>query len=167
MTAERRRWTIRSAIRTTSFPLPFGLLRENGFADAVFNAEEASIKASAGSEFVDRLAGAGLTINGIAASLQAAATKQELNGAISDARSEWRSADDDVKAAITNTVTKAKYVWYYNVSGAVYDYNFQNKSDSESFLEYEQRVKNLYGTDPATGDYNIELRLIAEEIAEI
>ena len=34
-------------------------------------------------------------------------------------------------------------------------------------MEYEQRVKNLYGTDPVTGDYNIELRLIAEEMSAI
>ena len=129
-----------------------GVATFRGFADAVFNAEEASIKVSAGSEMDSKLQAAGLSINGIASALQAAATKQELSGAVSDARTEWRTADNEVKAAITSTVTKAKYVWYYSVANATYDYNFQNKGDNETFEAYEQRVKNLYGTDPVTGD---------------
>lgn len=144
-----------------------GVATFRGFADAVFNAEEASIKVSAGSEMDSKLQAAGLSINGIASALQAAATKQELSGAVSDARTEWRTADNEVKAAITNTVTKAKYVWYYSVANATYDYNFQNKGDNETFEAYEQRVKNLYGTDPVTGDDNIQLVLIAEEMSAI
>lgn len=137
-----------------------------GFADAVFNAEEASIKASAGSEMDRKLAGANLTINGIAAALQAAATTQDITGAISDARTEWRADDDNVKAAITNTVTKAQYFWYNRLSKTGYDYDHFVKGDNESFEAYELRVKEAYGKD-ANNEYYMELILMADEMSVI
>ena len=137
-----------------------------GFADAVFNAEEASIRASAGSEMDSKLAGAGLTINGIAAQLQAAATTQDIAGAVSDARTEWRAEDDDVKAAITSTVTKAQYFWYNRLSKTGYDYNHFVKGENETFEAYEQRVKDAYGKD-SNNEYYMELHLMADEMSVI
>lgn len=143
-----------------------GVATFRGFADAIFNAEEASIKASAGSELVDRLAGAGLTISGIAAALLAAATKQELSGAISDARTEWRTDDDALKAAITSTVTKGQYVWYDKSTGDIYEYNHFNKTANENFAEYEARVIALFGQDQSNNNI-VELRLIADQMSVI
>lgn len=143
-----------------------GVTTFRGFADAVFNAEEASIKASAGAEFVDRLAGVGLTLNAIKAALDASATKQELTGAVSDARTEWQAADNEVKAAITSTVTKAQYIWYNRLSKTSFEYNHFSKSDSETFAAYEQRVKDAYGKD-ANDEYYMELHLVADEMSTI
>ncbi len=143
-----------------------GVTTFTGFADAVFNAEEASIRASAGSEMDSKLAGVGLTINAIAAQLQAAATTQDIAGAISDARTEWRADDDDVKAAITNTVTKAQYIWYNRLSKTAYDYNHFVKGENETFEAYEQRVKDAYGRD-SNNEYYMELRLMADEMSVI
>lgn len=143
-----------------------GVATFRGFADAIFNAEEASIKASAGSELVDRLAGAGLTISGIAAALIAAATKQELSGAISDARTEWRTDDDALKAAITSTVTKGQYVWYDTSTGDIYEYNHFNKTANENFSEYEARVIALFGQDQSNNNI-VQLRLIADQMSVI
>lgn len=143
-----------------------GVTTFRGFADAVFNAEEASIRASAGSEMDSKLAGAGLTINGIAAQLQAAATTQDIAGAVSDARTEWRADDDDVKAAITSTVTKAQYFWYNRLSKTGYDYDHFVKGENETFEAYEQRVKDAYGKD-GNNEYYMELRLMADEMSVI
>ena len=143
-----------------------GVTTFRGFADAVYNAEEASIKQAAGAEFAEELAGANLTLNGIAASLSAAATQQDLTGAINDARTEWRGDDDNVKAAITSTVTKAQYIWYDTSTGDIYEYDHFTKTASESFADYELRVKNLFGKDQ-NDDYIVELRLIANEMSAI
>lgn len=143
-----------------------GVTTFRGFADAVYNAEEASIKQAAGAEFADELAGANLTLNGIAASLSAAVTQQDLTGAINDARTEWRGADDNVKAAITSTVTKAQYIWYDTATGDIYEYDHFTKTSGESFADYELRVKNLFGKDQ-NDEYIIELRLIADEMSAI
>lgn len=94
---------------------------QKSFADLVVDAKEATIKNWAGSAVADGLGRQSLTtvkneLDGIDGKITTAAT-QARQGAVNDARTEWSAAD----ATITNTATKATYVWE-DEDGVIHEY---------------------------------------------
>ena len=136
---------------------------QKSFGDLLIDASKATVKLWAGAELDDRLSGAHLTLDGIAASLEAAATKEYADNKFSDARTLWEAGDE---AAITSSVTQSAKIWVkespdyvngvYTTKRQFYPYQIPSGETAEV---YEARMK--------TAPYNYELTSQSESMSVI
>lgn len=138
---------------------------QTSFANFIADAAAAKINAEVAGQFGEStLSAVSSRLSAAEATLTNAATTADITGAISDARTEWNAAD----TRITNTVTKAKYVWVWeNAStstleqGQSYDYGVDTGPTAigvnESFDTYEYRLKTAGFT----------LKTVAQEMSAI